>query len=295
MDKLKESTAAINDMTSLDDYEERPKQRKQSRFLRRQSYDQSLPDNNASYNVGRMADDILGENTYPPRDEPRASMSYSTRTSNPTRKHSYQSSLDMDRFSDRSSPESRTTSKSTTKRFGGGGDEDDDLDAMINSLKQKTSGKDMYKIVGEIEGEASGRTLGRRSVSPNPPRRQYHENPPPSEPRQHQRQMSQNRYDPYENMRGGTGYNFDFEQSRQQQPQHPQQPPFGGYHSQGQMGNASPYGGYYQQPQQPAMNPYSFAARSQAYGYQPQMQPGFQQQMAGRRLPQQNPYGYYYE
>ena len=53
-----------------------------------------------------MADDILGENLYPPRDElPKSSL---RRSNNPTRKHSYQSSLDTDRFSDRSSPESRT-------------------------------------------------------------------------------------------------------------------------------------------------------------------------------------------
>ena len=59
-----------------------------------------------SYGVSRMADDILGENLYPPRDEiPKSSL---RRSNNPTRKHSYQSSLDTDRFSDRSSPESRT-------------------------------------------------------------------------------------------------------------------------------------------------------------------------------------------
>ena len=31
--------------------------------------------------------------------------------------------------------------------------EDDDLDAMINDLKQKTSGRDMHKMVQDIEGE----------------------------------------------------------------------------------------------------------------------------------------------
>ena len=32
-------------------------------------------------------------------------------------------------------------------------EEDDDLDAMINDLKQKTSGRDMHKMVQDIEGE----------------------------------------------------------------------------------------------------------------------------------------------
>ena len=112
LDKVKESTAALNDM-STNEVMERPSQRKSSRFLKRNSFDHSAEPR--SYNtsvgrmddgVGRMADEILGENIYPPREDSRTS---AMRSSLPIRKHSYQSSSDADRFSDRSSPESRPT------------------------------------------------------------------------------------------------------------------------------------------------------------------------------------------
>ena len=119
LDKVKESTAALNDM-STNEVVERPSQRKSSRFLKRNSFDHSAE--SRSYNtsvgrmddgVGRMADEILGENIYPPREDSRTS---AMRSSLPTRKHSYQSSSDADRFSDRSSPESRPTRYDFKKR-----------------------------------------------------------------------------------------------------------------------------------------------------------------------------------
>ena len=130
---------------------------------------------------------------------------------------SYQNSLDTDRFSDRSSPEVHRPPP--RRPFD---DNDDDLDAMITDLKQKTSGRDMYKIVSDIEGvggeSSSGRprVYGRKSVSPIP-RRDFYNDPEPTRPQtrppmQHQPPPPpMASYDPYENIRGGTGYSFQFE------------------------------------------------------------------------------------
>merc|ERR1711899_565200 len=118
-----------------------------------------------------------GENLYPPRDDPRDSGIRRTSTSGqtsgytsgyssgPSRKYSYQS----DKYSDRSSPEVAIPNRRVHNN-----QEDDDLDAMINDLKQKTSGRDMHKMVQDIEGENHGqnieqnRSYGRKSVSPVP-------------------------------------------------------------------------------------------------------------------------------
>ena len=187
----------------------------------------------------------------------------------------------------------RTTRKYAT-------DEDDDLDAMISSLKQKTTGRDMYKYVQEIEGDvsANGHSVGRRSVSPIQRRPLYETQQPVQQPAQirnpvegrQQRQSSQSRggFDPYDHLRGGTGFGFEFEQSRGQVP--PSQPMYR------QPAMTNMYG--YQQQQQvqqtpQMMNPYmAYGARSQPYGYQqqPQMLP-----YNARRAPQQPPFGYYYE
>merc|ERR1712223_2137271 len=325
LDKVKESTAALSNMNNFDEFGQKPSSRrylneefdenpsgttaggrKPSRFLKRHSIDQQPPpteissSNSAgsrSYGVSRMADDILGENLYPPRDEiPKSSL---RRSNNPTRKHSYQSSLDTDRFSDRSSPESRTgpshyDRSETTKKFDA---DDEDLDAMINSLKQKTSGRqDMYKIIGDIEGDASFQG-GRRSISPIPRgRSSVYDNPPEREPIRAKRQTSQSRvFDPYEQVRGGTGYNFDFEQQRPPTSQ----PSMGRYQSP-QMLNSYPYS--QQMPHQgmpqgpPQMQPMSYQTRSQPYGFrsqQQQQQPPPQMMGYGART--QPPFGYYYE
>ena len=56
--------------------------------------------------------------------------------------------MDTDKYSDRSSePDVARPSRRVQNN-----QEDDELDAMINDLKQKTSGRDMYKMVQDIEG-----------------------------------------------------------------------------------------------------------------------------------------------
>merc|ERR1719367_2036798 len=85
------------------------KPRKTSRFLRREPEMTGARTTDRSDNgydaANRLADDILGENLYPPREDPRDSgirrTSTSGQTSGPSRKYSYQS----DKYSDRSSPE----------------------------------------------------------------------------------------------------------------------------------------------------------------------------------------------
>ena len=294
LDKLKESTATLQDMSLLEDHGDdqpvRGGRRKQSRFLRRAEE----PPARSDFDAHRMADEILGESLFPPREDAR-----------PTRKYSYQSSLDTDRFSDRSSPEVRPR-----RRFD---NDDDDIDAMINSLKQKTSGRDMHKVIHDIEGsENSGekRMYGRRSVSPVQRRNLYADlQPPPTEMsnvrssfRNSQQHATNDRskYDPYDHLRGGTGYNFDFERPVHQDAGPPSTPR--GYH---QAPTQQSFYGYQQQQQQPPMASYD------PYGYNqpaPSMRPGMmgypmQQPMyqgygatggrpSGRR-PQMPSYGYY--
>ena len=255
LDKVKESTAALQDMSSLDDFEDSARgagsgnaRRKQSRFLRRDnpSMERLNSTNHNNFDVGRMADEILGESVYPPNSASSRNDDRLNSRSNPTRKYSYQSSLDTDRFSDRSSPELRMPPQ--RKRH----DDEDDLDNFISGLKQKTSGRDMYKIVKDIEGDGTedlGRTFGRKSVSPIPQRKRDLYDPEP-QPRGGPRGVSSSymsssikpKYDPYEELRGGTGYNVEFERPSQDQ-------------------NKSSYLGYGQQaqPQQPQGR----------YGYQP--------------------------
>ena len=109
----------------------------------------------------------------------------------------------------------------------------------------------MYKIIGDIEGDASFQG-GRRSISPIPRgRSSVYDNPPEREPIRAKRslslfylslldkmylyillfrQTSQSRaFDPYEQVRGGTGYNFDFEQPTSRPPT--SQPSMGRYQS----------------------------------------------------------------
>ena len=120
----------------------------------------------------------------------------------------------------------------------------------------------MYKIIGDIEGDASFQG-GRRSISPIPRGRStVYDNPPEREPIRANRylllfylslldnvpkylyillfrQTSQSRvFDPYEQVRGGTGYNFDFEQPTSRPPT--SQPSMGRYQSP-QMLNSYPY------------------------------------------------------
>ena len=203
------------------------------RFLRRDNASQERFNGHANnFDVGRMADEILGESLYPSREAERK----------PTRKYSYQSSLDTDRFSDRSSPD--PAARGPKKRYG---QDDDDLDTFISGLKQKTSGRDMYKIVQDIEGEdQAGRTFGRQSVSPIPQRKRDHFEAAPTAS---SRSSGRPKYDPYEELRGGTGYNFDFERPSQEagKPR--------GYSSTQEHGTPN-YGGYSSQPQS-------------RYGYQP--------------------------
>lgn len=310
LDKLKESTAALQDM-SLDDDDEPPgprgrQQRKPSRFLRREQ-----PEPNQD--VDRMADEILG--VYPSREyEPR-------KPSGPIRKHSYQSS---DRFSDDMSPEPPRSRSGVgaAKRF----DDDDDLDAMINSLKQKTSGRNMQKVLQDIEGESSEskRVYGRKSVSPIPRRNLYEDPAPPPPPQpSHQRSLAGNRsrYDPYDHVRGGTGYNFDFERPTSMRGAADEDGPprggrqYGGYQQhQPQPQPQARYGNGFMQQQSMPYDPYGVYGtpnpqaqmRQQPMGYgggyggmQPmqQMQPmyptgGYGGRPSVRRPPQPS-YGYY--
>ena len=263
LDQVKQSTAALQTM-SLEDEEDYPRNnhnpgRRPSRFLRRSEDQQAghrsgYSNDSAAFDVSRMADEILGESMYP-RDEGNRMGRFSSSSgisSAPRRKHSYQSSLDTDRFSDRSSPESRvvTTQRSTRMLK----DEDDDLDAMINSLKQKTSGRDMAKVVYDIEGDESGRTYGRKSVSPIPKRDYSFDPMPETRPRQQARpgQQPPASFDPYNHLRGGSGYaEQGYQRPAQfgyrQQPQPPQAPPMDPY------GYPPPMGYAYGPPRQPPM------------------------------------------
>ncbi len=313
LDKLKESTAALQDLSTedTDDHmQSSGRQRKPSRFLKKHStdsYDSGFQSSTAggrrpSLDMGRMADDILGESLYPPP------------SSKANRKYSHDT--DRDRFSDRSSPDSRTgggpAPPPTRGRQAAAGGDDDDLDAMISNLKKKTSSRDMYKIVGDIEGDLNSNlhNIGRKSVSPVPafkPRNQPEQHHYQQQPLQHQKP----RFDPYDAMRGGTGYGIDFASSsrpslddyyspRHQQQQQPRRSSYGGAGADGGYGG---YGGRYQpaqqQQQQYGVDPYAVGdpygggaaappppqmMRMQpggGGGYFPQQQPQFQAQQGG--------------
>ena len=258
LDQVKQSTAALQTMSSLDDdddFNSGRGGRRPSRFLKRPQEVDHRRASNDSFDVSRMADEILGENMFPIRDPPANRYSSSTQSA-ARRKHSYQSSLDTsDRFSDRSSPELRVQSNRPI-RGRGGDDDDDDLDAMINSLKQKTSGRDMSKVIYDIEGESNGRTYGRKSVSPIP-QRDYSYDPVPNPRPQTQRGAgpSQTPFDPYNHLRGGSGYDSSMADTMGQRSY--RQPP------------ASQFG-YQRAPPPPQMDPYGYAPPpppSMGYGY----------------------------
>jgi hypothetical protein len=335
LDKLKESTAALQDMSieTDTDIQQPGRQRKTSRFLKRRDTDSSYetsrprsqgPDQQSSTDIGRMADGILGEGLYPIRDNPSSQVSSAYRSAG--RRPSYQSSLETDRFSDRSSPDGRVPLRQPRRAQ----DEDEDLDAMINDLKQKTSGRDMYKIVGDIEGDyQTKKSLGRKSVSP-PPRTRRRDDEPVFAPRsampqqQQQQQAPQGsnykKYDPYDQIRGGTGFNFDFEsrsaanpQARQQQANSYYQPEQLSYANQQQQQQSQFNGnGYSSTRQQPMLDPYGYGGgqvpamnyggyqqqqqqQQQPYGYQPSVRqmPPPQANPYGRRQPPPTAYGYY--
>ena len=153
LDKLKESTNVLEEMSEDAPVSAAPRRggsQRQSRFLKRQ---ESEPSYQRSYSpvssyqprmqqrpqednyVSRLADEVLGESNYPP-------MSSSERYSNSRRKTSAPASYQSRRGWDEDSlPE-------PSRRF----DDEEDLDSMINNLKKKTSGRDMYQVLSEIEG-----------------------------------------------------------------------------------------------------------------------------------------------
>ena len=274
LDQVKQSTAALQTMSSLDDEEEMMGGRggrRPSRFLRKQEPEQRrAPDD--SFDVSRMADEILGENMFPARDPPNRYSSSSTNAAR--RKHSYQSSLDTsDRFSDRSSPELRVQPNGRSHR--GRDDDDDDLDAMINSLKQKTSGRDMSKVIYDIEGESNGRTYGRKSVSPVPQRNYSFDPMPDPRPRQSTQRAgpTQSSFDPYNHLRGGSGY--DAPMADTMGPRSYRQQPTSQF-------------GYQRPPPQQQMDPYGYAPppSTMGFGYGPP-------QRAPMHQPMYQPAGYY--
>ena len=86
LDKVKESTMGLQDLNAMaDEFDEinprlagperSAKPRKTSRFLRREPEMTGVRTTDRSDNgydaANRLADDILGENLYPPRDDPR--------------------------------------------------------------------------------------------------------------------------------------------------------------------------------------------------------------------------------
>jgi len=357
LDKVKESTMGLQDLNAMaDDLEINPRlarpettanPRKTSRFLRREPEMTGARTTDRSDNgydaANRLADDVLGENLYPPREDPRDSglrrpsssiQTTSGYSSGPSRKYSYQS-VDTDKYSDRSSePEVSRPSRRVQNN-----QEDDELDAMINDLKQKTSGRDMYKMVQDIEGEEQNRTYGRKSVSPVPKSRSYGRKSVSPIPKSRDfygggggateynptsRQVggsnpasSRPRYDPYEQIRGGTGYGYDYhraQQPQEQAPQPQQQPTSYGY---SQPTRSQTYGYSQQQPPASAYgDPYSSSSygampNPRQQGYMPAQQPvfgyGYQvPQMPQQQMQQSTPmyqsrigrrasYGYYQE
>ena len=167
LESLKQSTNALSDMTAEEDTPYKPSggksQGRQSRFLRKQEAsdpvgkDYSPPRGVASLRqmevpngdyVSRLADDVLGESVYPPLDD--------NRRSNDTRRSNYESSYSTLPSRKSSAPYERNMSPPSLKgNFSSNtrdNHDDEDIDAYINNLKQKTSGRDMVKVVSEIEG-----------------------------------------------------------------------------------------------------------------------------------------------
>lgn len=377
LDKVKESTMGLQDLNSMvDDFDDRKSQmnmsktRKNSRFLKNRD---SIPNNGqqnidrSDYEAHRLADDILGENIHPPRErgEPEMGRKASLTSASglgPTRKYSYQSSINSG-----GSPEPVFRSRKTNNP------EDDDLDAMLNDLKQKTSGRDMYKIVQDIEGgenDNQNRVYGRKSVSPVPKSRdlyatadtsatsgpnrkysyqssgygtdtadKYSSNRGSSPVQSNYRrqapggsnaggQAPRPRYtDPYDTLRGGTGYDSPFErpQAASAGPTGSAAPPTSyGYPQQQSRGSQNygyqqspavssmsygdPYssyggatmptsGGYMPTQQQVPLGYGGYSSQMQQQPQQPQqyMQPSapMYQSRMGRRMPPPSTYGYY--
>jgi len=176
LESVKQSTNALADMTVEDDTPSRPSGKptgRQSRFLRKQESsdqigtDYSPPRGIASLRqmdaqkspikddyVSRLADDVLGESMYPPLDDnkrnndDRALGYESSYSSLRNRKSSVKKAQDYS-FERNPSPPSHRDNYSSRRQ---NNHDDEDIDAMINNLKQKTSGRDMIKVVSEIEG-----------------------------------------------------------------------------------------------------------------------------------------------
>ena len=169
LENLKKTTNALSDMTAEEETTFRPLGGKppgrQSRFLRKQESsepigkDYSPPRGVASLRqmeaqkspinddyVSRLADDVLGESIYPPLDD--------NRRSNDSRRPTYESSFSTLPSRKSSAPYERNLSPPSFRDnlHTRNNHDDEDIDAYINNLKQKTSGRDMVKVVSEIEG-----------------------------------------------------------------------------------------------------------------------------------------------
>ena len=176
LNSVKQSTNALADMTVEDETPSRSSGKppgRQSRFLRKQETSEPIgkeyspPRGIASLRqmdaqkspikdnyVSRLADDVLGESMYPPLDDnkrnndDRARGYESSYSSLRNRKSSVQKAQDYS-FERNPSPPSYRDNYSTQRQ---NNHDDEDIDAYISNLKQKTSGRDMVKVVSEIEG-----------------------------------------------------------------------------------------------------------------------------------------------
>ena len=107
--------------------------------------------------VSRLADDVLGEGLYPPLGNNRRYSNADTRrpayessySTLPNRKVSAPVGEDLTFERNLSPPSSNYNTRNHQQPRQ---HDDEDLDAMISNLKQKTSGRDMIKVVSEIEG-----------------------------------------------------------------------------------------------------------------------------------------------
>ena len=170
LQNVKHSTSALADMTVEEDVPFRSSGKppaRQSRFLRKQESEakdyspprgveslRQMDSRRSPVYVSRLADDVLGESNYPPLDDHRRASdtrrptyepSYSTL---PSRKTSAPAGQDYS-FERNRSPPSLRDNYNTRRQDN---HDDDDIDAYISNLKQKTSGRDMIKVVSEIEG-----------------------------------------------------------------------------------------------------------------------------------------------
>ena len=269
LSKLKESTAQLKEFSAVEDFDldlEQPREqpqprktRKPSRFLKSRAYEDEPQEPQHNYNVSRMADEILGESLYPAMEPPRQSASAVRKSSYPTRKYSYQSSTDADRYSDRSSPEARQPLRSLKPK-----EDDDELDSMINDLKMRTRGRDMSKIISDIEGPDSGsRIYGRKSVSPIPRSRDYYEAAEaPALMTSSRRASSRSHFDPYDYMKNGSSSTM-YDQRPPQQPQR-----YGQDYDQRPQRYDQDYD--LRPPQQPQRYGQDYDQRPQRYGMRPQ-------------------------